>query len=131
MTLKEKIAELKKLDQYKDLADNILQELAQAQLDKEAAEAAKSTAEEAVLELNEKLSDLENNPAKLKKRATVTIGKKKYQVMIPKLEIPGVGVVTIADVRENKIEVPVKDKKVKLVEYLKQVNSGMLHAVSK
>ena len=172
MTITQKVAELKKLDQYKDVPASVINDLAKAQLATEAAnelaaksktdlteaktaakaalitakevsdeaattaaevlataKAGKETAENFAVELTEKLSDLENNPAKANKRPVVIIDKKKYTVMIPKLEIPGVAVVTVADLRENKLEVPFKNKKLKLCTYLLEVNSGMLSVV--
>jgi len=75
--------------------------------------------------LNAKLSEYESTPSKRSAKPTIKIGKAKYQVEIPSIQLVDGTVVTVQDLKENKLTVG-NDK---ICEYLLKINSGMLKPV--
>jgi hypothetical protein len=73
-------------------------------------------------DLNAKLSELENNPSKAAAKPVLKIGKDSYQVMIPRVSLLDGTVVTVADLKENKLKVGEK----KICDHLVEIKSGML-----
>ena len=103
----------------------LTEELEKAVTQLAAKEAEVETQESELIALNDKLAAIENNPGKKPERAVLTHGKSKYKVMFPKTEIPGIGIITVQDLRANTIKVD----GVNLLEYLITLGSGMLKKV--
>jgi hypothetical protein len=98
--------------------------LEQLQADLAVALKDKAALETDVAELNKRLSEIESNPGAKRERPVVTINKQKYTVMIPKVEIPGHGIVTVQDIKDG-----VKVEGESVGEYLLKIGSGMLKLV--
>lgn len=81
--------------------------------------------EEALKELNAKLSELENNPSKKAAKPKLKIGKDTYQVVIPRIQLGDGTIVTIADLKENKLKVG----GLSIQEHLVKIKSGMIQKV--
>jgi len=75
--------------------------------------------------LNEQMKEAESAPRKGPK--VVTIGKEKVTILMPSVKVPGVGKVTVTDLKEGKIKVD--DETV--FEYLKRKKSGMFRIEAK
>jgi hypothetical protein len=89
------------------------------------AKAAQETAESDVEELNKQLADFESGMKKTPV-PTVKVEGKTYNIVMPQINVKAIGLVTAADVKENKIEVATKDGKVKIANHLAAIKSGML-----
>lgn len=75
--------------------------------------------DEMIANLNEQLKDAQSAPKAGPQ--VITIGKEKLTILIPSVKVPGLGIVTAQDLKENKLKVgeePVFD-------YLKRKKSGM------
>jgi hypothetical protein len=102
--------------------------LEQLQADLAAALKDKEALTGAVEDLNKRLADLESNPNAKRERPVVTINKAKYKVMIPKVEIPGHGIVSVQDIKDG-VQIEIDGKKSPVGDYLVSIGSGMLKLV--
>lgn len=81
---------------------------------------------EMISTLNEELKNVEKAPAKPGKQV-ITIGKENLLIKLPKVRLSDGQVITVNDLKENKIKVQGKP----VLDYLKSINSGMFSIVEK
>ncbi len=102
------------------LSDKLKPEFDKLQAYVTALEAASAEKDTMITELNDSLKEAEGRKT-AGPDEVFTKGKEKVTVLIPRVNVPGVGVVTAQDLKDNKLKVGDQ----KIFDYLKSKKSGM------